>query len=381
MNVSSDDQLSKLLGTIHLGALTAHGQYVKALCPFHENASGKTLWIDRDSGSWGCWSTRCPRHKGGSLLYLFYLKGYSWEQAHQIVNSFEWNTTFATIKEGFVSQQDLDAAGVITKAHLGLWRVDWHLAEAVLRILQGHPRTGECFGLPLHTWADVPVSPGQVEHDHWYQLFYMLRTRGVSPDSLHRMRVGFDRRLGMITFPIFTPEGKLLGVGRREPMAGAKYYLSGTYRGIKDQDYVAVPVPRGQCLWGWVEQADRIEAREPIVVVEGYIDQLRLLDYGFCTVSKLGKQLTQEQIALLMGVPNPVIHWPDYDTDGLLYGVKDVIALLGKPQNHVVLHPQGLKDAGECPRLLAQWALRNRLSVTQFMERLPELLLSVKYKK
>ena len=366
---------------IHLGPLTAHGQYVKATCPFHENPSGKTLWIDRDSGAWGCWSTRCPRNKGGSLLYLFYLKGYSWEQAHQIVNSFEWSGSLVSQSDGFNTQADVDNVGLISKAHLALWRVDWHLAKEVLRAVAASPLVQQYASIPLSQWLPVPAGPGQLEHDHWQSLWYMLGKRGITPESLQKMDIGFDKRLGLLTFPLYDQTGKLIGIGRRSPVDGAKYYLSGTFKHITDEGYIAVPVNRGECLWGWWEQWDLITHGNPIVVVEGYVDQLRLVDYGFTSVAKLGKKLTQQQLALLMSVPNPIVHWPDNDTDGLISGREDVIATMFRPSTVVVSHPTKIKDAGACPRLFAQRAVSEAISPPEFLGRLPAMLVTVDYKK
>ena len=194
------------------------------------------------------------------------------------------------------------------------------------------------------------------------------------------MDVGFDARLGLITFPLFDANGGLLGIARRAPEDGAKYYLSGTFKHIKDEGYQAIPVNRGSCLWGWWEQREKIASGAPIVVVEGYVDQLKLLSYGMCAVAKLGRRLTDAQKALLLSVPNKLVHWPDFDTDGLKSGSQDVVDLMSRPDTWVVQHPLGLKDAGDAPRLVAQSAVRMATTPFGFLERLPALLVSCPFK-
>lgn len=372
MSVNSHDPLVSLLSQIKIHPSSLHGQYLKVYCPFHEGSAGRTLWIDRDSGSWGCWSRRCPRADGGSLAYLFYLHGWSWAQAQALVATHDFRWAASDDGIGVANQEAIDKLGLVTRAHLQSWAVDWQLANVVLQTVAASFVPAHFYTYPLYQWINVPATPGTIEHDCWMDLYYLLR-RGMSPGALQRMGVGYDRNLGTLIFPIYSTTGQLRGIARRAPKDGDSYYLSGTIRHYKDPQYKAVQVKRADVLWGWFEQHARIEAGADVVVVEGYLDQVRLLGYGNCAVAKLGKNLTNEQCSLLASVPNTKIMWGDNDRDGLEKGSEDVVSLMGRTSVKAVVSFWDLKDPGDTPRLLAQQSLATAVDPCQYLQMLPQL--------
>ena len=148
-----------------------------------------------------------------------------------------------------------------------------------------------------------------------------------------------------------------------------------------DPLYRPVPVKRADVLWGWYEQSLEIAAGRDIVVVEGYLDQVRLRGHGLCAVAKLGKHLTAEQLELLASVPNTKVMWGDNDLDGLQCGSEDVIRLMGRTSVRAVTKFWGLKDAGDTPRLLAREAVGAAVEPAEFLQRLPHLLVAATAKK
>ncbi len=335
------DQLADLLRTVGLRP-SKSGDYLRMWCPFHPNPNGKTLWVSHKTGGWGCFSTRCPMHSGGELARLLQYRGSSAEVARSTVASLDL-TAYERVERP-KTLQDRDHSGVITEAHLALWYVDWGLASSVCAdVMRNQSRYVQ--GAPVSTWSPgVPAEPGQVEHDCWEWLWYPLVHRAASPAALEVMDVGFDRELGLLTFPIRGPSGDLRGVARRACEDGKDYIIDGCCWGRQDPRWSFVPCPKGDTFFGWPEMVDRARSGHPLIVVEGYLDQLRLAGFGYCAVAKLGRVLTEDQATLLNDLPGAKILWPDFDRDGL-YGVKTDIRKL-RSGVRIVSDFGGLKDAG-----------------------------------
>ena len=320
------------------------GDYLKDWCPFHPNPSGRTLWVSRKTGRWGCFSTRCPRNAGGGLVELLVLRGQSIQVARSIVADIDLGE-YERIQRP-ESLRDRDFHGVITEAHVALWGVDWGLASSVCAAVL-RERAAYVQGAPLCTWAPgTPAGPGQVEHDSWEWLWYPLVHRGLSPAALELMDVGLDPHLGVLVFPLRGPGGAVRGIARRECRDGAPYLLDGCCWAPDDPQHRYVPVERGDTFFGWAEMAPRIEAGHPLVIVEGYADQLRLAGFGYCAVAKLGRQMSRGQVELAARAAGPVVLWPDLDRDGLM-GAREDARRLGELRPVSVVSDHGdLKDPG-----------------------------------
>ena len=256
------DPIIQILKSAGVKGVSGFGDVYRGVCPFHAGSSGKTFWLHLDAMAWGCWSTRCPQHSGGNLKQLLYAAGMSWSQANLRVQSLPERKPHSRTSplDAVKSQADLDATGVLTRSHLSAWLVDWYLVDQIYSALSSSDMVPEC----LRT-TDV--------YRNIKSLSYLL-SRGIRPDALTKMAVGFDADSDSLVFPLFRISGDLVGLARRKPRPNESYYISGSPfpKGHERHEYVRVP--RGDCLWGWNELQERISEGADVVVVEGYADQL-----------------------------------------------------------------------------------------------------------
>jgi len=347
------------------------GDYVKARCPFHRGSGGRTLWISTETGHWGCWSTRCQYNPvGGSLAELLVLRGFRWPDAVALEAGCEFDE--------YDREADDPARKIrIREPHLALWDVNWDLAEQVTRAVEATGGEYANAHLPLWQWCPTSVRPGMVEHDYWFHLKWMLRTRGVSPDALTTMRVGWAPEHQAFSFPLRRiASGDLIGWTKRDPFKPG-YYTSGTHLTKAHPDWLLMRIDKKDCMWGAVELREKIAEGGPVVLVEGQIDQLKVLGAGYAALAISGKKLTEEQAAYLGSLGNPIILWPDNDMDGLLSARVTAAALLYKQNFSVVTQFFGRKDAGDLSTLQIQSSVCNAVPGVEFLSQWSNLLTQI----
>ena len=120
----------------------------------------------------------------------------------------------------------------------------------------------------------------------------------------------YDRFRGRIIFPIRDARGRAISLGGRamDPKAKAKY-LNGPETDLFD---------KGRNLYNLGPARDAAGKGQPLIVAEGYMDVIALVDAGFgATVAPLGTAVTEDQLRLMWRVhPEPVIAL-DGDTAGI----------------------------------------------------------------
>ena len=111
----------------------------------------------------------------------------------------------------------------------------------------------------------------------------------------------YDRFRGRIIFPIRDARDRAISLGGRamDPNARAKY-LNGPETDLFD---------KGRNLFNLGPARDAAGKGQPLIVAEGYMDVIALVDAGFgATVAPLGTAVTEDQLRLMWRVhPEPVI--------------------------------------------------------------------------
>ena len=150
-------------------------------------------------------------------------------------------------------------------------------------------------------------------------LLQHLTAKGVTTDQLvaaglcARPEDGgapYDRFRGRILFPIRDARGRCIALGGRslDPNARAKYLNSPE----------TVLFDKGRNLYHLKPAREAAGKGQPLIVAEGYMDVIALVEAGFgAAVAPLGTAVTEHQLALLWRIaPEPIIAL-DGDTAGL----------------------------------------------------------------
>lgn len=178
-------------------------------------------------------------------------------------------------------------------------------------------------------------------------LYSHLTGKGIEPDLIVDAGLAarpddggtpFDRFRGRIIFPIRNPRGRAIALGGRamDPNARAKY-LNSPETELFD---------KGRTLFNHGPAREAAGKGNPLVVAEGYMDVIALVEAGFAgAVAPLGTAITEDQLQLMWRIhPEPVIAL-DGDNAGLraAYRFIDLALPMLAPDRSLrfVLLPQG----------------------------------------
>lgn len=148
----------------------------------------------------------------------------------------------------------------------------------------------------------------------------------------------FTRR---ITFPLWDKDGNIVGFSAR------------IYRGEKDASkYMnskeSMIFKKGETLYNYHNAKDAAKREKKIIVVEGFMDAIRIAASGIKNVVALqGTAMTQEQINLLKKLRVKVILCLDNDNAGLIATVNNGEELIKNDVETFVIRLSGQKDPDE----------------------------------
>lgn len=148
----------------------------------------------------------------------------------------------------------------------------------------------------------------------------------------------FSRR---ITFPLWDKDGNIVGFSAR------------IYRGEKDvSKYMnsreSKIFKKGETLYNYHNARDSIKREKKVIVVEGFMDAIRISASGIKNVVALqGTAMTKEQITLLKKLRAKVILCLDNDSAGELATVNNGEELVKNDVETLVIRLSGQKDPDE----------------------------------
>lgn len=155
-------------------------------------------------------------------------------------------------------------------------------------------------------------------------LFQALTGKGIAPDLIvdaglcSRPEDGgtpYDRFRGRIIFPIRDARGRAISLGGRamDPNARAKY-LNGPETELFD---------KGRNLYNLGPAREACGRGKPLIVAEGYVDVIALVEAGFTgAVAPLGTAITEDQLRLMWRVADEPVIALDGDAAGLRAGLR-----------------------------------------------------------
>ncbi|MGB7270346.1 MAG: DNA primase [Albidovulum sp.] len=179
-------------------------------------------------------------------------------------------------------------------------------------------------------------------------LFSALTAKGINADLIVEAGLcarpddggqPYDRFRGRIIYPIRDARGRCIGLGGRsmDPAARAKY-LNSPETPLFD---------KGRSLYNHGPAREACAKAQPLIVAEGYMDVIALVEAGFeGAVAPLGTAITEEQLRLLWRIhPEPLVML-DGDTAGVRAALRLVdlaLPLLEAGQGlRFVILPEGL---------------------------------------
>jgi len=141
-------------------------------------------------------------------------------------------------------------------------------------------------------------------------VFTALTEKGTAPDLIIDAGLAakpddggapYDRFRGRILFPIRDARGRCIGLGGRslDPNARAKY-LNSPETELFD---------KGRSLYNHAPAREAAGKGAPLIVAEGYMDVIALVQAGFgASVAPLGTAITEDQLRLLWRIsPEPIV--------------------------------------------------------------------------
>ncbi len=157
----------------------------------------------------------------------------------------------------------------------------------------------------------------------------------VATDENGRAYARFTQR---ITFPIFTPNGLLVGFGGRTITSHPAKYINSPQSKIFDKSHL---------LYGYHKAKATILQKGEIIVTEGYLDVIMLHQAGFThTVATLGTALTNYHVPIIARGDPKVILAYDGDKAGRAAAFKAASMLSEKGMGGgVVLFEEGMDPA------------------------------------
>jgi DNA primase len=150
-------------------------------------------------------------------------------------------------------------------------------------------------------------------------LFHALTGKGIAPDLIVEAGLcarpddggaPYDRFRGRIIFPIRDGRGRAISLGGRamDPNARAKY-LNGPETVLFD---------KGRNLFNHGPAREAAGKGQPLVVAEGYMDVIALVEAGFkSSVAPLGTAVTEDQLRLMWRISDEPIIALDGDKAGI----------------------------------------------------------------
>ena len=134
----------------------------------------------------------------------------------------------------------------------------------------------------------------------------------------------FDKFSGRIIFPIYSPNGRVVGFGGRilEKNEYAAKYLNSPE---------SIIYTKGKILYGLSHAKDEIRRLNKVIMVEGYMDLISLFQNGIKNVVAVsGTALTEDQVILLSRFSKNIVLLFDADIAGVKASMRSIEILLRK---------------------------------------------------
>lgn len=304
--------------------LRKRGNNFIGLCPFH-NEKTPSFTVSQDKQIFHCFGC----HAGGNVFkFLMEYKKISFVESVQEIAS-DLGITIEYENQRSEAEQseteilfDLNTSVAKFFSDNLLKEEDGNIARKYFEDRKIKPQTLRAFGLGY-----CP--------DHWDSTVNFLNKNNIDLEkALELGIIGksekgklYDKFAGRMIFPIFSPNGRVIGFGGRifDSREGAAKYLNSPESKIYH---------KGRTLYGLSHGKDDIRRQDLAIVVEGYMDLISLHQHGIKNVVAVsGTAFTDEQVQLLSRYTKNTVLLFDADTAGVKASMRSIEILLKQNMN------------------------------------------------
>ena len=312
--------------------LRKRGRNYLGLCPFHGEKT-PSFTVSEEKQIFHCFGC----HSGGNVFkFLMEYEKISFIEAVQGLakkTGIEIEYDEQEGKEKQSEQEILYDVNSIASRYFSDILLNKPEGETGMKYFQGRkikPQTIRTFNLgyaPPRRDAFIEFAKNRVDIDRALQLGLI----GKNADG--RL---YDKYSGRIIFPIFSPNGRVVGFGGRilEKNDNAAKYLNSPE---------SVIYYKGKTLYGLSHSKDEIRRLNKVIMVEGYMDLISLFQAGVKNVVAVsGTALTEDQVILLSRYTKNIVLLFDADNAGIKASMRSIEILLKKDfEIKIVALPKG----------------------------------------
>ena len=304
--------------------LRKRGNNFIGLCPFH-NEKTPSFTVSQDKQIFHCFGC----HAGGNVFkFLMEYKKISFVESVQEIAA-DLGITIEYENQRSEAEQseteilfDINTAVAKFFSDNLLKEEEGNIARKYFEERKIKPQTLRAFGLGY-----CP--------DHWDSTVNFLNKNNIALEKALELGVIgksekgklYDKFAGRMIFPIFSPNGRVIGFGGRisDSREGAAKYLNSPESKIYH---------KGRTLYGLSHGKDDIRRQDLAIVVEGYMDLISLHQHGIKNVVAVsGTAFTDEQVQLLSRYTKNTVLLFDADTAGVKASMRSIEILLKQNMN------------------------------------------------
>jgi len=304
--------------------LRKRGNNFIGLCPFH-NEKTPSFTVSQDKQIYHCFGC----HSGGNVFkFLMEYKKISFvESVQEIADELGITLEYENQKNDAEQSQteilyDINTSVAKFFSDNLLKEEEGNIARKYFEERKIKPQTLRAFGLGY-----CP--------DHWDSTVNFLNKNNINLEkALELGIIGksekgklYDKFSGRMIFPIFSPNGRVVGFGGRifDSREGAAKYLNSPESKIYH---------KGKTLYGLSHGKEDIRRQDLAIVVEGYMDLISLHQHGIKNVVAVsGTAFTDEQVQLLSRYTKNTVLLFDADTAGIKASMRSIEILLKQNMN------------------------------------------------
>lgn len=335
----SKDQKEQILKAVDIVQLVggyvqlrSSGKNFLGLCPFHQEKT-PSFTVSPTHQNYKCYG--CGEY-GDAIRFIMEMENFQFKEALQFLA--DRNGIEIRIVQGKKAESSVQSdIGNCLQLSFDFFREN--LAKAAKESSIHRYITNRQISDPLIAGFQLGyIGPG------WTQLHQFLTARKISlqvQEKAGLIKTGekggyYDRLRDRLIFPIRDFKGRVLGFAGRSVGDGKPKYLNPPESDLYKKSAV---------LYGVYEARDNIRKKRRAIVVEGYLDAIRLHEQSWTeTVATCGTALTVEHIRMLkrLGTENVVLLF-DGDKAGIKAAEKSAILFLENDlDSRVMILPEGL---------------------------------------